>query len=71
MIFVPNKKITPTHTNKKHMKQKKIENQKKTKKKNRKKMLLFLTASGENLTGYDDVVFKFALCNFNLRDQPR
>ena len=52
------------------MKQKKIEKQKKPKKKRRKKMLLPLTASVENLTGYDDIVCEFALCNFNLFNQP-
>ena len=40
------------------------------KKKRRKKMLLLLTISVENLTGYNDVVWKFALCTFNLPDHP-
>ena len=42
---------------------------KKQKKKKRKKMLLLLTISVENLTGYDDIIWQFALCSFNLRDQ--
>ena len=29
-----------------------------------------LTAVVGNLTGYDDIVCEFALCAFNLRDQP-
>ena len=28
-----------------------------------------LTAVVGNLTGYDDIVCEFALCDFNLRDQ--
>ena len=33
-------------------------------------MLLLLTIYVENLTVYDDVVWQFALCTFNLRDHP-
>ena len=33
-------------------------------------MLLLLTVSVENLTRYDNIVLKFALCTFNLGDQP-
>ena len=33
-------------------------------------MLLLWTVSVENLTGYDDVVCKFAVCTFNLLDEP-
>ena len=29
-----------------------------------------LTAVVRNLTGYDDIACEFALCDFNLRDQP-
>ena len=29
-----------------------------------------LTAVVGNLTGYDDIVCEFALCDLNLRDQP-
>ena len=43
-----------THRNKKQKKLKKTEKQTKPKKKGRKKMLLLLTISVENLTGYDD-----------------
>ena len=32
-------------------------------------MLLMLSVSVENLTGYDDIVCEFTLCTFNLRDQ--
>ena len=32
-------------------------------------MLLLLTISVENLIGYDDIIWQFALCSFNLRDQ--
>ena len=39
-------------------------------KKRRKKILLLLTISVENLTGYGDIASQFALCAFNLRDQP-
>ena len=68
---------------------KKIQKQKKTKKKRRNKitaqkmkfsnknffifcvqwMLLMLSVSVENLTGYDDIVCEFTVCTFNLRDQ--
>ena len=30
--------------------------------------MLLLTISVENLTRYDDIVWEFALCTFNLRD---
>ena len=33
-------------------------------------MLYLWTVSAENLTEYDDIVCEFALCTFNLRDQP-
>ena len=62
------KKHTHTHINKKQKKLKKIEKQKKPKKKRSKKMSL-LTISVENLTGYNDIAWQFALCALNLRDQ--
>ena len=33
-------------------------------------MLLLLTISVENLTGYNDIVRQIALCTLNLPDQP-
>ena len=33
-------------------------------------MLLLLTISVENLTGYNDIVWQFVLCTFTLFDQP-
>ena len=59
-----------THRNKKQKKLKKIEEQKKPKEEEEKKFLLLLTISVENLTGYNDIVWQFALCSFNLPDQP-
>ena len=32
-------------------------------------MLLLLTMSVENFTGYNNIVWQFALCTFNLLDQ--
>ena len=32
--------------------------------------MLFLTVSVENLMGYGHIVCEFALCNFNVSDQP-
>ena len=54
-IFCFKQKNTHTET-KKQKKLNKIEKQKNLKKKGRKKMLLLLTISVENLTGYDDIV---------------
>ena len=34
-------------------------------------MLLLLTVSVENLSGYDTIICEFALSTFNLHDQPR
>ena len=56
-------KAKETKENKKKKKKKKQE------KKRRKKMLL-LTISVKNLTEYNDIVLQFALCTFNLPDQP-
>ena len=64
------KKKKKPQRNKKQKKLEKIEKQKKPTKKGRKKMLLLLTISVENLTGYGDIVWHFALCTFNLHDQP-
>ena len=33
-------------------------------------LLLFLTISVENLTEYNNIVWQFPLCTFNLPDQP-
>ena len=33
-------------------------------------MLLLLAISVENLTGYNNILWQFALCTFNLPDQP-
>ena len=33
-------------------------------------MLLLLTIYVDNLTASDDIVWQFALCTFNLHDQP-
>ena len=61
------KKKTHTHTNKNKNKLKK--RKKKTKGENDRKMSFLWTVSVENLTGYDNIICKFALCTFNLRDQ--
>ena len=34
-------------------------------------MLLLLTVSVENPSGYDTIICEFALSTFNLHDQPR
>ena len=59
IFFCFRKKKTQKQINKK---------QKKLKKNSRKKMFLW-TVSGENLMGYNDIVLKFALYAFNLRDE--
>ena len=64
------KKKHHIYRSKKQKKLKKIEKEKKpTKIGRKKKMLLLLTISVENVTGYDVVVWQYALCTFNLRDQ--
>ena len=70
-IFLFQTKKKNTYTNKKEKKLKKIEKQKKPKIRRKRKMLLLFTISVENLTIYDDIVWKFAMGTFNLRDQSK
>ena len=46
-----------------------MEKQKKPKKKRRKKFVLIGNIYVENPTRYDDMVWEFYLCTFNLRNQ--
>ena len=62
-FIVSNKK---PHTNKN---QTRMEKQKKQKKKRRKKFVLIGNIYVENPTRYDDMVWEFSLCTFNLRNQ--
>ena len=71
IFFVSNKqKKKHTHRNKKQKKLRKIEKKKRNLKKKRINKMLLLTISLENLVEYNDIVWKIALCTFNLPDQP-
>ena len=68
--FKQTNKKKHTHRNKKQKKLRKIEKKKRNQKKKRINKMLLLTISLENLVEYNDIVWKIALCTFNLPDQP-